>query len=414
MTESTLTAGGALNALRELAEERRSGVLASRRGSAGIHICLQDGRVVFATSNLLRFQHNRWLTAAGLAHHDALKMAGPTRGTKELVDNLVKHSGLDRMDLVSSLRALLKEMVLEALTWHATELRFSPGVPVLREHILIDDAADGLIQAAEEHLENTPARKAPREVADPVPAPAEQDPHGHNPEVAAFREKVQLTGEQNYYELLDLDSKADSETVRKHYYHLARAYHPDALRGILAEVCRPEAEEYFATVTDAYNTLTRPEQRKEYDQQLGSQASRDREQRQQQPTELAKLNFISGTRALAAGELHDAAQFFRNAVQLHPDHGEYHRELGIVEMRNPRWQKSAEVSLRRAIELEQTDTRALAHLGQIYQENGLKRRATETYQKALDWDPENEMAHAGLAALGASSGSERKSLFSRG
>jgi DnaJ-class molecular chaperone len=224
---------------------------------------------------------------------------------------------------------------------------------------------------------------------------------------------VQLARQQNNYDLLDLDSKADMDTVRKRYYQLARKYHPDALEGVLARVCRFEGEEYFAAVTDAYNTLTHPEQRKEYDQMLSSQTGRDRERSDQNPAELAKLNFTSGKRALAAGELHDATQFFRNAVQLDPSQGEYHRELGIVEMRNPRWQKSAEESLRRAIQLEQTDARALAHLGQIYQGNGLKRRAIETYQTALEWDPENDMARAGLAALEAATGSGRKSFFKR-
>lgn len=411
MTASSPVPGNALDVLRGLADERKSGVLAIKRGSAGIHLCLQDGRVVFATSNLKRFQHNRWLKAAGLSPGDILKTAGPVSGTKALVDVLVKNGKQDRMNLVESLRMLLKEMALEAMTWDGAEIRFSPGVPVLREQILLDDAAASFIQEAEKHLENMPVRPESDSEAGHVPAPEEEDPHARDPEVVAFRDKVTFARQQAYYELLELDSKADADAVRKRYYHLARTYHPDALNGILAEVCRPEAEEYFATVTDAYNTLTHPEQRKEYDELLSSRADCDRQRREQNPAELAKLNFNSGKRALAAGDLHDATQFFRNAVQLDPDQGEYHRELGIVEMRNPRWQKSAEVSLRRAIELEQTDTRALTHLGQIYQENGLKRRAVETYQKALEWDPENEMAQVGLAALDEATG--RKGLFRR-
>ena len=413
MTERTFSAGDALLALRALAAERKSGVLAIKRGTAGIHLCLQDGRVVFATSNLKRFQHDHWLTAAELVSGEALSAAGAISGTKELVDNLVRRGNVDRMELVTSLRTLLKEMVLEAVTWDGAELRFSPGAPVLSEQILMDDSAAGLIQEAEKRLHTAPVHHERHDQAIAVPAIAEEDPYAHNPEVAAFREKVHSSHQQNYYALLELDNKADSDTVRKRYYQLARKYHPDALKGIVAEACRPEAEEYFATVTDAYNTLTRKEQRKEYDQQLSSLASRDRDLREQRPAELAKLNFNSGRRALAAGELHDATQFFRNAVHLDPDQGEYHRELGIVEMRNPRWQKSAEESLRRAIELEQTDARAFAYLGQMYQKNGLKRRATEAYQMALEWDPEHEMAREGLAALEEPTDSGRKGLFRR-
>ena len=413
MTEPTIAAGDALNALRELAAERKSGVLAIKRGTAGIHLCLQDGRVVFATSNLKRFQHDHWLTAAELVPGNALSAVGAISGTKELVDKLVRRGNVDRMDLVTSLRTLLKEMALEALTWEGAEVQFSPGVPVLSEQILMDDSAVDLIQAAEKHLHTAPAHPQRPDEAIAVPAIAEEDPYAHNPEVAAFREKVHLARQQNYYALLELDHKADEDSIRKRYYQMARKYHPDALKGIVAEACRAEAEEFFATVTDAYNTLTRKEQRKEYDQHLSSLAPQDRDRREQRPAELAKLNFNSGKRALAAGELHDATQFFRNAVQLDPDQGEYHRELGIVEMRNPRWQKSAEESLRRAIELEQTDARAFAYLGRMYQKNGLKRRASEAYQMALEWDPENKMAREGLAALEEPTDSGRKGLFRR-
>ncbi|MCZ6651266.1 MAG: DUF4388 domain-containing protein, partial [Acidobacteria bacterium] len=157
MTEPTFSAGDALTALRALAAERKSGVLAIKRGTAGIHLCLQDGRVVFATSNLKRFQHDHWLTAAELVSGEALSAAGAISGTKELVDNLVRRGNVDRMELVTSLRTLLKEMVLEAVTWDGAELRFSPGAPVLSEQILIDDSAAGLIQEAEKRLHTAPA-----------------------------------------------------------------------------------------------------------------------------------------------------------------------------------------------------------------------------------------------------------------
>ncbi|NIV39557.1 MAG: hypothetical protein GWN58_62155 [Anaerolineae bacterium] len=96
--------------------------------------------------------------------------------------------------------------------------------------------------------------------------------------------------------------------------------------------------------------------------------------------------------------------------------GEYHRELGIVQMRNPRWQKPAETALSRAIEIEQTDVRALVHLGLLYKKNGLKRRAVETFRQALQWDPENSVAVESLAQLEPSAeepGGRLKGLFGR-
>jgi curved DNA-binding protein CbpA len=210
---------------------------------------------------------------------------------------------------------------------------------------------------------------------------------------------LEFAGTLDHYSLLELDRKADEDAVRRRYYHLARSLHPDTLRGILAEACQGEAEEYFSLITDAYNTLTRSDQRKEYDEHLRSQSTAEKDRDKQDPTSLARENFRQAQRALNNGELHDATQFFHNAVQLDPARAEYHRELGIVQMQNPQWQKSAEEALLQAVALEQTDVRALSHLGRLYQLNGLKRRAVETYQKALQWDADNEMAQAGLAEL---------------
>ena len=87
-------------ALGELARERRSGVLALKRGKAGAHVCLQDGRVVYATSNLRKFQPARWLVDANLATAATLKDLGKVAGTKQLVDSLVGEGPLSRSDFL--------------------------------------------------------------------------------------------------------------------------------------------------------------------------------------------------------------------------------------------------------------------------------------------------------------------------
>jgi curved DNA-binding protein CbpA len=400
VTRDTSQDLSSLAALGKLASERRSGVLALKRGNQGAHVCLQDGRVVYATSNLRKFQPARWLVDSRMATEATLKELGKVAGTKDLVDRLVGHSAGDRMQLVTALRDLTREIALDALTWDGAELSFNAGVPVLRQHVLLEEPLEKLLVEAEERLEEAAAlaNNGEESIEEETP-PDAHDPHADDPEVAAFRQQVECARTLDHYALLELDRKADEDAVRRRYYHLARSLHPDTLRGILAEACQGEAEEYFSLITDAYNTLTRPDQRKEYDEHLRSQSAAEKDRDKQDPTSLARENFRQAQRALSNGELHDATQFFRNAVQLDPARAEYHRELGIVQMQNPQWQKSAEEALRHAVSLEQTDIRALSHLGRLYQLNGLKRRAVETYQKALQWDVDNEMAQAGLAEL---------------
>ncbi len=79
---------------------------------------------------------------------------------------------------------------------------------------------------------------------------------------------------KNYYQVLGVDQTADEEEIKKAYRKLALKYHPD-------NCDRGDAEDRFKEVTEAYNVLSSPEKRKQYDQQLGGQGSRQRQHRQQ-------------------------------------------------------------------------------------------------------------------------------------
>jgi len=66
--------------------------------------------------------------------------------------------------------------------------------------------------------------------------------------------------ERDFYATLGVDKGASAEEVKKAYRKLAQKHHPDANPGDTA------AEERFKEISEAYATLSNPEQRKEYDQ----------------------------------------------------------------------------------------------------------------------------------------------------
>jgi molecular chaperone DnaJ len=63
----------------------------------------------------------------------------------------------------------------------------------------------------------------------------------------------------DYYEILGVPRNADQETIKKAYRRLALQYHPDRNPN------NPEAEEKFKLINEAYEVLSDPQKRREYD-----------------------------------------------------------------------------------------------------------------------------------------------------
>lgn len=66
--------------------------------------------------------------------------------------------------------------------------------------------------------------------------------------------------EKDFYKTLGVSNDASQEEIKKAYRKLAQKHHPDSNPG------DAEAEEKFKEVSEAYATLSKPDQRKEYDQ----------------------------------------------------------------------------------------------------------------------------------------------------
>lgn len=70
--------------------------------------------------------------------------------------------------------------------------------------------------------------------------------------------------DKNYYEILEVDRNASQEIIDKAYKTLAKKYHPDLQDG----THKKKAEETFKMINEAYETLSNPQLRTQYNQEL--------------------------------------------------------------------------------------------------------------------------------------------------
>ena len=69
---------------------------------------------------------------------------------------------------------------------------------------------------------------------------------------------------KNYYEMLEIDKNASDEIIKVAYKALVKKYHPDLKEG----ASKINAEEKIKQINEAYDILSNPEKKSEYDQNM--------------------------------------------------------------------------------------------------------------------------------------------------
>lgn len=113
--------------------------------------------------------------------------------------------------------------------------------------------------------------------------------------------------DKDYYKILGVSKNATQEEIKRAFRHLARKYHPD--------VAGKESEEKFKEINEAFQVLSDPKKRAQYDQ-FGSAAFR--------PEDFAGFRWPSFEdlfRDFGFGDIFDVFSGFRERTRTGPEQG---------------------------------------------------------------------------------------------
>jgi curved DNA-binding protein CbpA len=196
-------------------------------------------------------------------------------------------------------------------------------------------------------------------------------------------------------ELLEVDWKADAESIRKNYYRLAREYHPDRNLASADPDIKIKLTAIVGALTKAYQILKDDELRSEYYRSLVTPKKEAKPGADGKPENL----FKKGAADLKRGNFPSAAAYLEEAISIKPDNAQYLNYLSLAYSKIPEKMKEAEETLHRAIKLEPFNADLYANLGLIYLKSGLGKKAQSCFQKALKIDPQHDRATKGLKQI---------------
>lgn len=204
-------------------------------------------------------------------------------------------------------------------------------------------------------------------------------------ELETLRKKLHTL---DYYQILNVSQSASEDEIKKGYFTVARKYHPDSFDQNLPQEVKEKIEQVFDHVTKAYHTLSDKEKREEYDSQAGISP----EEEEQDLSKIADIKFRKAKTLYHQKRYEDALILLEEAIRIYKDKGSFYLLLALTESKLPSLYKKAEEDFLKAIEFDPWNPECYVGLGLFYKQEGLPARASKQFKKALELDPEHNIA----------------------
>jgi tetratricopeptide (TPR) repeat protein len=236
------------------------------------------------------------------------------------------------------------------------------------------------------------APRAAAPTSKPAPKPAAAAPSGpvdFAAEIKLLHQQVERRKEQNHFQLLGIDERADASAVKIAYHKLAKQYHPDTVPSNAPAELGKLKEQIFAAIGEAYRTLSDDASRQRYVEKLSEGAGE---------VDIAQILhaeelFQKGCILVKAKKFPDAVEMLSEAITLNPEEGEFYAWRGIARFyaAADRKKGKAEADRDLVIALKKNPRCAQAHYfqGQVAKGLGDNGGAVKQFQKALEIQPDH-------------------------
>ena len=193
------------------------------------------------------------------------------------------------------------------------------------------------------------------------------------------------------YDTLGLEQDATDKEIRAGFRKLALKHHPDRF----PDNERDAAEKKFQSMTEAFNVLSRPDSRDEYDKEI----SKGTDVKAMDPKEIARRLAAMGSQLMSEGNMAEALEHLKGAIDHDNTNARAHYFYGQIVGRIPGKEGEALRHIEKAVELEPGNATMIGEAASISLAAGMKARAIRLAEEALSLDPTNAKATAVLSRI---------------
>ncbi len=360
-----------------LNEQKKTGILTVEAGDVRKNIFIEDGEVIFASSNREEDRLGRMLARTGKITSEQIaeslrlmKQTGKLQGI-----TLVELGYINAKELFCELTVHVKEIIFSLFLIEDGKFSFQRIIPS-PDFVKLKIKMESLL------CEGIDKKKVKKREKDNL-----------------FIQKANYIYEKisslSYYDVLEVNMNASHDEIETAYLKMSKYYRPDRHCDLPDSSMEDKLVVISNFIKTGYLKLSSKIKRSIYDTELLKKA------REASGNYIAKAEgqFKMGMKDAGKGNFGDAVQFFHRAIQANPMNAKYWAYLSVSLSNLSGRIKEAEKAILKAIDLEPYNAGYHIHLGRIYIKVNMKKKAVHQFRSVLIWDPANRKARKALDKL---------------